>query len=607
MGKVKKKIILENGSCDFPEFSPGLDIVTTSHWTGTMGGDPTRVPGGSRVSPIRRLSDDEYLFCFSEPTTVLCGDDETDRRQTGDDERILVKGDQLWDYIVPIRESKEVIREFIQEMLLYEYVVPMGFSLKQWRKYKKKNKVSNKKYADETKGDKWKIVHGHKKGKIGKPLKGATNLSYSKATKRHTAIALSEGTTEIFGEIIKSQNEADSLVENLSVEESWIPLTLSQIFRSVDTVKAKFPNVSEEFLQSQAFKFKKRANAMGIGWTTIGEKHLTPEIILTAWLEKAAASPQRYSSEQVDKGSSSSLMRYDLKPTDLSGYDVIGSETAMNIAPLGMRRGEKSYEDLVGDTMPPLHATNESATARSDQSGASSAQGVDPDITRYVNVLEDEIFEFLFTQENYDEFKTLEPGVELPSVLPTNIFDDFENINEVHIGLLATDAGTGDIEAAYVCDLQNRSISNLMLTLEIPRNYPSIDPRAFQDWLSAELADALSHEIQHSCETTEMLSQVCVSGEEKWESLENIELYYGCESEVRGHVAGILGRAQRTGQDPEDLLDYDVQTIMINAVKRGYTKEQMIPIIHRIYEKWDALLQIWLTREYIYKPSTQIY
>lgn len=89
--------------------------------------------------------------------------------------------------------TKSQLSRIIRELLIKEYVVPMGYSLKQWKKKKKKEKISNKDYADQTKGDKWKVVHGKSKGKIGKPInKSAKNLSYAKATKMHTAIELNE-------------------------------------------------------------------------------------------------------------------------------------------------------------------------------------------------------------------------------------------------------------------------------------------------------------------------------------------------------------------------------------------------------------------------------
>ena len=213
----------------------------------------------------------------------------------------------------------------------------------------------------------------------------------------------------------------------------------------------------------------------------------------------------------------------------------------------------------------------------------------EPDMTQHVDDLEDEIFSFLFTRSVFNELQTLEPGIEVSTVLPTDIFNEFENINEVHLGVLVTDDDTGGIEAAYVCVPESRSESNLVLTLEIPRDYPARDD--FQDWLSEELADALSHEIQHSCDPTDMLtSDDCGDESKKWESLENIEKYYGCEAEVRGHVAGILGRSRRTGKDPYDHLDFDIETIMKKAFAKGYSEKEMIPVIQNIYSKWAKRL-----------------
>lgn len=212
-----------------------------------------------------------------------------------------------------------------------------------------------------------------------------------------------------------------------------------------------------------------------------------------------------------------------------------------------------------------------------------------PDMTQHVDDLEDLIFAFLFTKSTFDALQTLDPGIEVSTVLPTDIFDEFENINEVHIGILVTDNDTGGIEAAYVCVPKSRSESNLVLTLEIPRDYPTRDD--FQDWLSEELADALSHEIQHSCDPTEILtSDDCGDESKKWESLENIEKYYGCEAEVRGHVAGILGRARRTGKDPVNLLQVDMETIADKALSRGYNKKEVEAIIDSIRSKWAKRL-----------------
>ena len=102
--------------------------------------------------------------------------------------------------------NKSKIKNMIKEIIIKEYVVPMGYSLEDWLDKKEKDKISNKDYAKKTKGDKWKVVHGKtrpaRKGKKGQKLKStkrgtpvnksATNLSYKKATDYHTAIELGE-------------------------------------------------------------------------------------------------------------------------------------------------------------------------------------------------------------------------------------------------------------------------------------------------------------------------------------------------------------------------------------------------------------------------------
>ena len=80
------------------------------------------------------------------------------------------------------------LRALIREVLLQEYVVPMGYSAKAWLKKKEKEGITNKKYAEETPGDKWKVVT--KDGELIN--KSAKNLSYSKATKMLQAIEISK-------------------------------------------------------------------------------------------------------------------------------------------------------------------------------------------------------------------------------------------------------------------------------------------------------------------------------------------------------------------------------------------------------------------------------
>ena len=76
------------------------------------------------------------------------------------------------------------------DRLLNEFVVPVTYSLSKWKKYRKENNITNAEYHKEHPETKWKVVHGHKEGEIGKSLKGLSNISYEKATKAHAAIAM---------------------------------------------------------------------------------------------------------------------------------------------------------------------------------------------------------------------------------------------------------------------------------------------------------------------------------------------------------------------------------------------------------------------------------
>ncbi len=88
---------------------------------------------------------------------------------------------------------KEQLEKVLKENFIFEFVVPMGYSLVAWKEYKEKNKISNADYYKKHPDKKWKVVHGHKAGKIGKSLPGLNNISYNKANKAHSAIVMSGG------------------------------------------------------------------------------------------------------------------------------------------------------------------------------------------------------------------------------------------------------------------------------------------------------------------------------------------------------------------------------------------------------------------------------
>jgi hypothetical protein len=92
----------------------------------------------------------------------------------------------------------QLIREEI-DRLLNEYVVPVSYSLSDWKKYREKYGIENADYHKKHPKTRWKVVHGHSKGEIGKSLPGMSDMSYQEATKAHAAIAMRKE-TKILGE-----------------------------------------------------------------------------------------------------------------------------------------------------------------------------------------------------------------------------------------------------------------------------------------------------------------------------------------------------------------------------------------------------------------------
>ena len=217
----------------------------------------------------------------------------------------------------------------------------------------------------------------------------------------------------------------------------------------------------------------------------------------------------------------------------------------------------------------------------------------EPDLIAFSEELNDKITSLLFDPEEAEQLNALPEGVSDTVVLDTGeLFVNYDTVNEVHLGVIVNDREPpdGQINAFYLCNLEDRTQSNLIITLSIPRNYDTVE--AFRYWLTVELEDALSHELEHSCDVSpEMLSGDIPEGEAKWESLENIYKHFGSGVETRGYVAGAMGRSRRTGVSAEDYIDDEMGVIVNDAVERGYEEEDLKPIIGDIWRKWRTELE----------------
>ena len=216
----------------------------------------------------------------------------------------------------------------------------------------------------------------------------------------------------------------------------------------------------------------------------------------------------------------------------------------------------------------------------------------EPDLLRFSDTLNNMISSLLLQQASADQLNQQDTESEANVVLDTGeLFASYDTLNEVHLGVIINDEGSASIKAFYLCDVEERGKSNLVIVVNIPRGYETIEE--FPEWLAIELEDALSHELQHSCDPTDMLSADIPEGEEKWASLENIYKHFASEAETRGHLAGARGRSRRSGESTESIVDNAVDQIFKDALEYGYTVEELTPVMQAIWKEWNDYLEGW--------------
>jgi len=161
---------------------------------------------------------------------------------------------------MPIRRNfLETIIKEEYEKLLNEFVVPVGFSLSKWKQHRKKHNITNAEYHKEHPETKWKVVHGHKEGHIGEPLKGMENLSYQKATKAHAAIAMNE-----FVEPTTTNQSFATTSTVASTRGDVRKAQLAQAAASTRSDQSEISGVERTLILDLEEKFRELANIKGV-------------------------------------------------------------------------------------------------------------------------------------------------------------------------------------------------------------------------------------------------------------------------------------------------------------------------------------------------------
>ena len=206
------------------------------------------------------------------------------------------------------------------------------------------------------------------------------------------------------------------------------------------------------------------------------------------------------------------------------------------------------------------------------------------EISNFSDILNDKIITLLFEPSTIAFLNKQPEENEATTIINADKpFAFHDTIKEIHLGISTNDKGQGVVGAQYLC-LSDRTQSNLVITIDIPRHYNQLEE--FKEWLEAELDDALAHELQHSCDPTDMLSDDIPEGEAKWESIENLYKHFASEAETRAHITGILGGTRKSGQNPEEIIQSKISLIYHEAIDRGLTKNGLPEVLQNIWEKW---------------------
>jgi hypothetical protein len=214
-------------------------------------------------------------------------------------------------------------------------------------------------------------------------------------------------------------------------------------------------------------------------------------------------------------------------------------------------------------------------------------------LQRYTDVISDFIQKSLFNPDNMQYLNSLSTDQETQMTLPLSIFDNNPNVNSAILGVRINDEDYGEVEAYYSCVVEDRSKSNLIIVVDMPRGYDE----SAREFIDIELADALGHELQHSCEIPEIMNVQIPVGEEKWESVDNVWAHYASEVETKGYVTGFFLRALRYKKigrvvDPYDAMeDYVINAIYQKGINKGLDPKLLQPVIKKLFTKWGTYME----------------
>ena len=146
--------------------------------------------------------------------------------------------------------------------------------------------------------------------------------------------------------------------------------------------------------------------------------------------------------------------------------------------------------------------------------------------------------------------------------------------------------------ASYEFDLDasddQRKSSDIRLRLYLPTDYDDEELERFK----VDIEGDIRHELEHSGQSTDTLMDVQrkVPDSRIWKTLQRAEDYYTSKAEVPAYVSQLVLKSKKKGTNAADAIDKELYNIYATGMDKGYTEEQLAPLMSRIREMWQYYL-----------------
>ena len=217
-------------------------------------------------------------------------------------------------------------------------------------------------------------------------------------------------------------------------------------------------------------------------------------------------------------------------------------------------------------------------------------------LEKVATLIADEVIEYLLDEDLRGAFAAqgtlgFQVEVELPEAVLW--------LRNVYVKMEPADIFNSD--ASYEFDLdatdEQREESDIRINLQMPTDYSDEEVEK----LKVEIEADIRHELEHSGQSTDVLMDVQrnVPDSEIWKSLDRADYYYTSEAEVPSYVSSLVLKSKRHESHAADEIDEDLNKIYATGLSKGYSEEELSPLMTKIRDTWQYyLMSRWPEQEW---------